>query len=711
MVAVTDEPGATAAPDPAASAAAAPAPDDAGPARAPAADALRASVRHAQAREQALADARSELLDRFARGQEAFARLLREAYAARGEALLFHGDEAQRTQRDGVLALLRRLGDEAVPTKPYRLKRIAALVDEVERRAAAARALDGCDGMGATTAALCAAVTSAKAIPSAAEATERLRVDGLERVDPRLLGFVDEHLARRLELRRRWLEAEAELDVLLLRAFFQYVIDFRLVKRAHPDNVTRHPDEAPGDHREVLLAHLGKAGADPAGHLRSLRPALPLYERTVAALKRYRALVAAGGAPKLSRAKMKPGGRGESVTALKKRLALEGYYDGPVDDRYDRRLEDAVSAYQRLHGMKETGKVDTELYKSLEIPMERRVRSIELSLQRYRESEVRAGAELLIRVNIPQYEAEFWEGDRIVRRHRVIVGTTALDRNLQAGIEGKLNHTRMFSAEMATVVLNPYWAVPLRIKKYELDRELIKNPNYYQDNNFEVTELPNGEVMVKQGPGPGNALGRVKFLFPNEHAIYMHDTPKRHLFDRTFRAFSHGCIRTHEPIELAKWLLKRQNGWSPERVDQVLATKKERQVQLGRPVPITIEYNTVSVDEEGRVAFYDDVYGYDRAYWDGELPFVRSTKIAPEKLAKLHEQEEKWRSDLATRLAEPSDDPEGPTPPPPPGDGAGGGQPGDDGAGADDADQDGPAPKSLNEALGDRPPPKKKGAR
>lgn len=708
-VAVSDGPGAAATPaaketpaSPKAATAAEPPPATLPPAT----QALRDAVRTAQAAEEALRTERSVLLDRFIRAQGPFARLLREAYAARGETLLFHGGESQLAQRQGVLALLKTIEDEALPTRPYRPKRIAELLDVVERRAAAARPFEGCQALGPTQTALCQALTSAKAIPSPQEAAARLKADGLAEVDPRLVAFAEEHVARRAMVRRAQLEAETELDVLLLRAFFQYVADFRLVKRAHPDEVTAHPEEAPVDHREVLLAHLERAGSDLAGHLRSLRPALPLYERTVKALKRYRELVASGAEAKIKRAKIKPGQRAPAVLELKRRLALEGYFDGPMDDRYDKALEEAVTVYQRLHGLKEDGRVGTQLYKSLEIPFDRRVRSIELSLQRYRESEVRAGAELLARVNIPQYEVEFWQGDKVVRRHRVIVGTNAHDRNIASGVEGRLNHTRMFSAELATVVLNPYWTVPLRIKKYELDRELLKNPTYYEDNNFEITELPNGEVIVKQGPGPTNALGRVKFLFPNDHAIYMHDTPKRHLFDRTYRAFSHGCIRTHQPIELAKWLLQRQNGWEAERVDQVLATKKERQVQLEKRIPITIEYNTVTVDEEGRVGFFDDVYGYDRAHWDGQLPFVRSYKIPPERLAKLQAEEETWRAELEAQLGDPSaapaaplnnaPAPEGSDRDPPPSE--------DEPEGADDGGdkEDGrPGPRSLNEALQD----------
>lgn len=671
----------------------------------PAAGALREAVERALAVDEALRAERGALLDRHVRDQGAFGRLLREAYTARGSSLLFSGSDAAAAQRKGLLTLLDALPDEAVPTKPYRLKRIHALLSDVARREEALRPFADCRGAGATQQGLCRAVTGARAVPTLAEAAERLRADGLEDVDPRLVPFVDEFVSRRATLRRELQGAQAELDVLLLRGFFQYAIDFRLVKRAHPDDVTAHPEEAPVEHRELLLAHLDKAGSDLAGHLRGVRPANPLYERTIEALRFYRAAAKSGGAAKLKRARVRPGQRGPGVREMKERLKLERYYNGPIDDKYDAVLEEAITVYQRLHLLKEDGKIGGQLYKSLDIPLDRRVRALELSLQRWRESAIPQGLKVYARVNIPQFEVEFWEDGSVTRKHKVIVGTNATDRNLAAGVEGRLNHTRLFQAELSTVVLNPTWTVPLRIKKYELDKELVENPTYYEDNNFEIIEMRNGEVFVRQGPGPNNALGRVKFLFPNEHSIYMHDTPKRHLFKRTYRAFSHGCIRTHRPIALAKWLLERQNGMTAERVDRLLASSKERAVELDTKIPIFIEYNTVTVDEEGRVAFWDDVYGYDRAYWAGELPFVRAHKIPDTRLAKLQQEEEAWRAELEAQLDDPAAAPDEATPTAPEGDGSRPPAPAPPGGdarppkgGAEPANGGG-APASLGEAL------------
>ena len=510
--------------------------------------------------------------------------------------------------------------------------------------------------------ALCALVLGTEAVPSEAAAAAALEKAGLAEIDLRLVAYADEALDAEVSAQAALYAAQAELDVLLLRGFFQYVADFALIRRAHPDEQTERPEDIASRRRLALLEHLEAAGSDLAAHLRSLRPVNPIYERTIAALVRYRGLASDGGLEKLPVARLRKGKKSPEVRALKARLAREGYFAGAIDDRFDAPLEEAVETYQRLHALKVDGHAGRALYRSLNIPLARRIRSLELSLQRWRESDIRPGLPLYARVNIPQFEVEFWEGDRLVRSHRVIVGSNAVDRNLQEGVEGRLNHTRLFEAEISSVVLNPTWSVPVRIKEYELDRELMENPAYYEENAFEVTEMADGRTLVKQGPGPSNALGEVKFLFPNPHSIYMHDTPKRHLFDRVYRAFSHGCIRTHRPVALAKWLLERQNGMAADEVDRILRRRRERSVRLDATVPIFIEYNTVSVDAEGRVAFYDDVYRYDRAYWRGELPFERARKIDAERLTTLQEEEANWRAELQARLQDTDVPPDEATP-------------------------------------------------
>ena len=158
-------------------------------------------------------------------------------------------------------------------------------------------------------------------------------------------------------------------------------------------------------------------------------------------------------------------------------------------------------------------------------------------------------------------------------------------------------------------MLNPVWNVPTRIVVYELEKEAEKNPDFYEKHGYIRRELSDGTVIIRQSPGPRNALGQVKLLFPNRHSIYMHDTPKKRLFRRTMRAFSHGCMRLHNPIDMAKFVLERDRGVTADDVDKVLKSELERGYSLKKPIPIHIEYNTIAFRAgEEMPIFLNDVY-------------------------------------------------------------------------------------------------------
>ena len=195
----------------------------------------------------------------------------------------------------------------------------------------------------------------------------------------------------------------------------------------------------------------------------------------------------------------------------------------------------------------------------------------------------------------------------------------------QSGLRGHFNRTRLFSRQLVTVVLNPTWRVPVRIKEQELDPKLMENPDFYETNNYDVVIHDDGSEHVIQLAGPDNALGLVKFLFPNEWSIYMHDTPKKRLFKREIRAFSHGCMRVHEALDLAQWLLVDNEGWTKERFDKVVAKRKTYGVPLKTKVAITIDYNPVAVHANGRAMFLSDVYKFDRDQAEGKTPYEKSS--------------------------------------------------------------------------------------
>lgn len=191
--------------------------------------------------------------------------------------------------------------------------------------------------------------------------------------------------------------------------------------------------------------------------------------------------------------------------------------------------------------------------------------------------------------------------------------------------------TPVLEEEMKYLIIWPYWNVPPSILRTEIVPKIAKDPEYLQKNNFEVTtysgevisdgvvseevlaQLRAGKLMVRQKPGPKNALGLIKFVFPNADDIYLHSTPSQALFEETRRDFSHGCIRVEDPRALATWVLRNNPGWTRERVDVAFQAQKQEQVNLAHEIPVLILYGTAIASEDGQVFFFEDIYGYDKA--------------------------------------------------------------------------------------------------
>jgi murein L,D-transpeptidase YcbB/YkuD len=199
-------------------------------------------------------------------------------------------------------------------------------------------------------------------------------------------------------------------------------------------------------------------------------------------------------------------------------------------------------------------------------------------------------------VNIPEFRMALMEGDRQAVTMRVVVGK-------------EQSRTPVFSDKMEYLEFNPYWNIPDSILEEEIMPAVAKNPGYLASHDMEP--IPGDTDRLRQRPGPSNPLGKVKFMFPNRFDIYLHDTPADHLFDRTERDFSHGCIRLERPIELAQYLLKDDPKWTPEAIDAKLVSGENTSIPLPRPLPVHLVYFTAWVDENGTVHFRDDVYGHD----------------------------------------------------------------------------------------------------
>jgi murein L,D-transpeptidase YcbB/YkuD len=302
----------------------------------------------------------------------------------------------------------------------------------------------------------------------------------------------------------------------------------------------------------------------------------------------------------------------EIIPALRRRLAAEGYFDGDLESiEYDRPIRDAVERYQVTHQYRDNGRLTEPMVDSLNTPAADRVGQIAVSLQRWRESMVGNDAYYLF-VNVPDYHTEVWREGRREMRFRTIVGSTQHFTRRETGEVVYRRATPFLDRTMRYIVFNPYWNVPQSIMLNEYDPNLEENPLWYEKNGYEVMYNENGTRWVRMLPGPGNALGEVKFLFPNEHAVYMHDTPNRALFERTNRAFSHGCMRIEDPMALAEYLLGQDRGWDRDRVDRAREDGTEQWVTLRSPVAVHVEYYVVRVDDDGNANFLSDLYRRDQ---------------------------------------------------------------------------------------------------
>lgn len=259
---------------------------------------------------------------------------------------------------------------------------------------------------------------------------------------------------------------------------------------------------------------------------------------------------------------------------------------------FDNELETAVKNFQQRYGIKDDGIVGNSMLAELNYPLSKRVEQIIVNMERCRWLPVSLQTDYIV-VNIPEFKFHAYEQDSLVWSMNVVVGTA-------------LNKTAIFNGMMHTVVFSPYWNVPTSIKNKEILPAIRRNGTYLERNHMEW----NGS-NIRQKPGPWNALGKVKFLFPNSHSIYLHDTPSKSLFSQDKRAFSHGCIRVEEPRRLAIYVLRHQPEWTEARIDSAMNAEKELYVKVTKPIPVFIAYFTSWVDRAGRINFRNDIYKRD----------------------------------------------------------------------------------------------------
>ena len=353
-----------------------------------------------------------------------------------------------------------------------------------------------------------------------------------------------------------------------------------------------------------------------AESLGDLTPKDPQYQALRKVLSEYRDLQKKGGWPSVpSQMKVKPGQANAAVTAVARRLSTSGDYKGRVrpdgeKTAYSNELGEAVKRFQRRHGLQDDGVLSAAVAAEMNVPIDRRIRQLELNLERWRWLPRELG-ERHILVNIPEYRLEVWEGDRVPLSMRVVVGKED-------------TQTPIFNDEMTHIVFSPYWNVPPSIAEGETLPSVMKDPGFLARTNMEVVDA-NGTVIdpasvdldnptgyrFRQRPGDTNSLGLVKFMFPNQYNVYLHDTPADSLFARASRSFSHGCVRVEQPQALAEYLLSDQSEWPPARIQEAMHAQEERHVKLREPVPVYLGYFTARVSADGVMQFRKDVYEID----------------------------------------------------------------------------------------------------
>ena len=288
------------------------------------------------------------------------------------------------------------------------------------------------------------------------------------------------------------------------------------------------------------------------------------------------------------------GDTSELVTIIRKRLAITNETNTKdTSDIFDKNLEKDIIGFQTRHGLKPDGKIGIATVKELNVPVQERITQLKLNMERCLQMPDVLGDKYIL-VNIPAFELIAMKKNIPIFKSKIVTGKES-------------NKTATFKGTMQYVVFAPYWNIPESIMHKEILPEIAKHPGYLEQNHMEWYD-----GKIRQKPGLWNALGGVKFIFPNAYNMYMHDTPAKTLFNEHSRAFSHGCIRIEQPLKMALFLLEEQKEWNQEKIQAAMMMEKETVVFLKERTSVYIVYFTAFIDEYGKLNFRRDIYGRDR---------------------------------------------------------------------------------------------------
>lgn len=496
-------------------------------------------------------------------------------------------------------------------------------------------------------------IAAGKPQPAVRELTTVLAAAGREGLNPaEYEALIPDQLKKLKEASSA--SAAMETELLLTSTLLRYASHLAL-GRPIASQIDRNWTVTPRKIDVVAIVHEAVAGKDLETLPAKLVPPHPEYARLKNMLERYRKIAAEGKLQAIpAELNLKAGEPSPHLANLRNNLLILGdlqekprgddnVFDEDLSkagaefaersaaqpektpdpakiaviDTYDRNLAEAVRRFEARHGLDPDGVPDADMIAAMNVPPQARIRQIELNLERWRWMPEELGSPYVF-VNVAGYRLQVRDGKEAVPlKMRVIVGKEA-------------NRTPIFSDVMTTIVFSPYWNIPQSIETKEMMPAIMKDSDYLTKKDIEVVQIVDGRSSVvdpttidwenpgeagdfrlRQKPGAGNALGFVKFMFPNRHAVYLHDTPSDNLFDKLTRDLSHGCVRLEKPVELAAYVLRDQPEWTPERIKTAMHAQKEQHVSLKNPLPVHLVYLTARVDEDGVPQFFEDVYGYD----------------------------------------------------------------------------------------------------
>ncbi|MBN1154708.1 L,D-transpeptidase family protein [candidate division KSB1 bacterium] len=412
-----------------------------------------------------------------------------------------------------------------------------------------------------------------------------------------------------------------DLELLLTDAFLIYGSHL-LAGRINPQTID---SEWFANRRETDLAAILQDALETNQineALNGLKPPQSGYARLRDAYVRYMEIAEKGNWPVIPEGpKLQQGNYDRRVTLLRDRLIATGDYTGDLsaaEEFFDDKLETAIRTFQKRHGLDEDGVLGVETLAALNVPVTHRINQIKVNLERWRWLPQDLGKRYIL-VNIANFELEVIEDNQLVLEMRVVVGK-------------QYRRTPVFSDKMTYLVFCPYWHVPPNIAVQDKLPVIRTDSTYLFKQNMKVfqgwgadtQEINPGTInwsklsasnfpyRLRQDPGPNNALGRIKFMFPNQFNVYLHDTPSRELFQKTTRTFSSGCIRIEKPVELAEYVLRGDPKWNPDKIRATINKWIEQTVSLPEPIPVHLLYWTAWANENGTIQFRNDIYGRDR---------------------------------------------------------------------------------------------------